>query len=572
MMSSSYKWVVASVVLATGFAVIFTWSSLAAGGPGYTWTITTLADFAQGTMQGVDVWSLPGTVRLDRQWSDNVKVNNTTDDARFSPSLSYDVDTSGPLTRTVFLAVWADEDVQDHYPDILFATRAEDSATWSADVQLSGAHVNGVAYDKPDIAVRGTTGDYYVIWQNDSDGDLYYATSGSQGATWTSSAPVRSRSDIQTHPRLAGHDPTGVLYAVWQEAPAGDEGDIYISRHPSHAWTMAIKVSDDGGTETQRTPAVATGPDGSVYVAWEDTRANDDGEIYFSRWLTGSAWSGAGWGANTRLSDAGMDWAASPDLIVDATGVLYASWMERVPTGPATYDFQIVVARSQDRGDTWSRTVVQRLYGASASLSSYDFPSLGVDGRGKVFVAWTSMPDQNDPDASDVLVALSPDGGEHWTQPKTLNSQPTVVGSLPSSLISDEKGVVSVAWADYRETHPHIFASHYPTLRHLTHGIYTSPILDAGGPAAWGTITWTATTPPGSGLNVATCALTQTGTPCSQWRTVGGSGASISAGSSPYLQVRVVLSRTVGPGSSPVLHDLSVTYEHYRIYLPLTLR
>jgi hypothetical protein len=541
---------------------------------GSQWSTDTLLDFRQGTLDGVDVWSEPGTVQLDHAWWPNAMVNDPSSQGRFAPSLSFALTSTNGTSETYFLAVWADERVEDHNPDIYFAHNTGGGTSWSSDVLVAGAHVSGRGQNTPDITVRAADESFWVVWQDDrrDDGDIYYATSDDRGASWSSATPVYTGTGTQHLPHIAPHGTSGYLYAVWEDEQTGDDGDIYLSRfNPDElsAWSTPVKVNDDSGTAEQREPNLAVDADGNVFAVWVDERERDEysGDVYFSRWISGTTWGT--WSADIRLSDSAANYATGPDIVAGPNGVLFATWAERVPTGPATYDFQIVVARSQDSGDTWSRSVVRRLYKASAFLASYSNPAIGVDLLERVYVAWLHSPDQQAATAN-VLFSISPDRGENWTEPRVLNqpSNKVVLGDTPA-LMADFGGQVAIAWQDYRLTHPQIFASGYPADVYLISGEYHSPIFDVGGPTAWGTITWTATITPDTGLVLATRVMTGAGAEWTDWVTHTTPGDDITHPSGRSIQYRAIFTST--GGGTPVLDKVVISYEHYRVFLPLVL-
>jgi hypothetical protein len=361
------------------------------------------------------------------------------------------------------------------------------------------------------------------------------------------------------------------VVVLWEDE-AVDDGDVFATRYDG-TWTIPFRISDAASGSEQGRPAAAVDAAGNVYAVWEDERDNDDGEIYFSSWPAGGSWSAAAWSASKRLSDSSMDWASDPDIVAAPDGSVYAAWVERVPTGPATYDFQVVVAHSADQGDAWERSVVYRLYDAAASLSGLSSPQLGVDDAGIVYVSWTDLPDQTAYAEADVMVAVSPDGGAHWTSPQTVNAQQTVAGDVPSALSVSLAGEVVAAWEDYREpTGRQIYAAGYPALRYMPRGVYTSPTFDAGGLATWGTISWTATTPVGTQLEVATCAPESPSDVCTTWTTHASSGAALTHMPGRYLRFRATFFSQAPGLTTPVLEAVHVDYRQSLIYLPLVTR
>jgi hypothetical protein len=544
----------------------------AAGGASQEWSTDTFVDFAQGTMNGVDIWNAPGSALLDHRWSPNVKVNRTSLQDKIDPRLTFALTSTGTTTSTVFLAVWADERVEDHDPDIFFSRSADSGHNWSPDTMVSGAHMSGHGKYSPDITVRRTDGSLWVVWQDDrSDGgDIYYSVSHDQGASWDTAAAVYSGSGTQRFPRIAPHGASGYLYTVWQDERA-DTGDIYISRFTGSAWSTPLKISDDSSGKEQRDPNLTVDVNGNVYAVWTDTRNDPEGEVYFTRWISGTTWDAGNWSTNTRLSDPTMDYAEDPDILAGPGSVLFAAWMERVPTGPATYDFQIVVARSTDGGNTWSRSVVDRLTNASASNAFYANPSLGLDHQGRAYVAWLHSPDSQ-AGTSDILFSLSPDGGVHWTEPRPINwpGHQVDVDTIPA-IASDFEGQVVVAWQDFREgSATQIYAAGYPANQFLPSGEYHRT-LDVGGLAAWGNITWTATISPGTGLQVAARVMTSTGAGWTEWFTPTVSGEAIPHPAARFIQYRAVLTST--GTDTPRLDEVRISYQPYQqTFLPLVVR
>jgi hypothetical protein len=563
------------IVLGLGLACVVLMGAGAAGGD-HEWVTSSLSDWSDGTMDKVDVWTEAGTARLDHAWRPNTRVNDVADQGKMAPSVTWVLSSTGSATETHFVAVWEDEREQDHYPDITFARSTDGGGTWSSDVLVGGAHQHNRSQNSPDMAARLADGSLWVVWQDShpagDDGDIYYATSSDRGNNWSAAAPVATRSGTQLQPGIVAHAQSGTMYAVWEDE-IDDGGDIYVSYYNpdvDSAWSTPVAVSDDSSGSQQREPNVAADTDGNLYAVWEDFRddpAGYDSHVYFSRWISGTTWGE--WSADVRLSDASMDWAGDPDIVTGPGGVVYAAWYERVPTGPATYDFQIVVARSDDSGAAWSRSVVRRLHNASAFGGNYGAPALGVNRAGLVHVAWVYSPDQQAATAN-VLLATSPDRGQNWTEPRTLNrpANHAVLGDTPAMAAAFD-GQVVVAWQDYRESSgPQIYAAGYPADRYAPSGEYSRD-LNTGGPATWGTISWTATITPGSGLALATRVMVTPGAGWTEWMTHTASGESLTHPQARFIEYRAVMTST--GATTPVLNEVVISYQLYRIYLPIVL-
>ena len=99
-----------------------------------------------------------------------------------------------------------------------------------------------------------------------------------------------------------------------------------------------------------------------------------------------------------------------------------------------------------------------------------------------------------------------------------------------------------------------------------TSGTFDSRVFDAGSPVTWGTLSWTADTPGGTGVSLSV-RTGNTPTPDASWSVfspVSSSGATIGA-HARYLQSRAALS-TSDPSQTPILSDVTATYVNPAAY------
>ena len=442
---------------------------------------------------------------------------------------------------------------------------------------MSGAHVGSIEKRNPAIAARAVDDSLWIIWQDttNDDGDIYYGYSSDEGATWPGNTQLYAGPGAQHNPDLASDDVSGYLIAAWEDERS-DAGDVSVARSATGLVWSEHRADDGPASSEQANPAVTVDPDGNVFLAWEDYRDNPNGEVYFARWLAGGTWGTwdtSAWSAGTRLSDAAMDWAASPSIAAAADGTLYAAWMERVPTGSATYDFQIVVAYSADQGATRTRQVVERVVGSSGDNAFVHAPSLATDLYGKVYVVWLYSPDSQSATSS-VLFSQSPDGGVTWTEPVTMDfpAAQVSVDASPRIAVDGSISAVVAVWEDYREpTGTQIYASRYPGARYAAQGTWTRT-FDAGILASWDRITWTATIPAQTHLQVSTRALAGL-IGRIPWTPSLPSGAALTHPDARLLQVRAAFTSTLSPlTDTAILHEILVSCTPYNaVYLPLVL-
>ncbi|MFO0653215.1 MAG: sialidase family protein [Polyangiales bacterium] len=230
---------------------------------------------------------------------------------------------------------------------------------------------------------------------------LAVSYSDDDGATW--SAPVLATTKDNPNDfndkesAWVDADPAspyfGRLYVTWTEFRSAGNGNAPID---------AVYSRDGGATfsaPNQLTPAqnnasrggrqgsvVRTGHDGSVYAVWEegDTQAiaiSRDGGVRWSRPAT----IGAVVDLDDPIPGANFRMDSFPSLAVDRRsndGPLYVAWATRTAAGG-----RVVVARSNDRGATWSAPQT-----VSTAAEGYAFyQSLDVAPNGRVDVAYQAL-------------------------------------------------------------------------------------------------------------------------------------------------------------------------------------
>jgi hypothetical protein len=166
---------------------------------------------------------------------------------------------------------------------------------------------------------------------------------------------------------------------------------------PGFGASVAVAPS---GVGRQRSASPAALPDGSVVVAWEDTRLCT-GQIMVARSDDG----GASFGPPVRVAPWNRPQHA-PSLAVLPDGTLAVAWQEVLGEGSG----EIRVATSADRGDTWAHRVrVDPEHSVDAHV-----PSLAADAEtGALHLAFVDSRDGN----RRVFHARSDDGGQAWRRP-----------------------------------------------------------------------------------------------------------------------------------------------------------
>jgi hypothetical protein len=198
--------------------------------------------------------------------------------------------------------------------------------------------------------------------------------------------------------------------------------------------------------------------------------------------VTSSRDGGNTWAAGVTASLAGQSSIEVSEPAIGKDDALYLSWRtQRAGTRPGSYlpECAIVVARSTDLGQTWTRTVAAgvrgfvyagpptQLYGTVQQFTASSFPRLAADPRsGNVYLVYNNgeVPlSQNQAvqaadhfihNNSDVWFQRSTDGGAVWSNPRRLNRdakiQLEITQTRHPNLSVADNGRVDVVWQDRR--------------------------------------------------------------------------------------------------------------------------
>lgn len=131
-------------------------------------------------------------------------------------------------------------------------------------------------------------------------------------------------------------------------------------------------------------PNLATGPDGTVVLSWLVQIGNETALRYSV--FTDDQWTAAKTVAQGR--DWFVNWADFPSVVPVSRNLWAAHWLVRSSSGAYSYD--ISIATSQDRGDTWSSPVTPHTDG---TRTEHGFVSLfpWKDGVGAVWLDGRNM-------------------------------------------------------------------------------------------------------------------------------------------------------------------------------------
>ena len=218
------------------------------------------------------------------------------------------------------------------------------------------------------------------------------------------------------------------IYVAWDAASGGSSGGgIRVAASRDHGATFTVTRADDPSGPGRSIGAVPfVGPNGELYVAWNDYAAN---AIVFNRSFDG----GATWGQPVVISSKTLPF----DIAIPAisfrgallypacdsdrsggkhNGRLYCTWMDLTPSGVT----DIFASFSDDSGATWS--LGQKVTDPLGFAVDRFYPWLSVDPTdGTVNISFYDT--RNDITGArymtDIYFTQSTDGGATWREPNT---------------------------------------------------------------------------------------------------------------------------------------------------------
>lgn len=276
----------------------------------------------------------------------------------------------------------------------------------------------------PDIAVDSSGNFYYSMMALDATlrSMIGVAKSTNGGLTFgppVDASPGTSRESFQVNAHIAvdnGGPFDSNIYVSWSEfSLAGIR--ILFSRSTDRGATFSapIALSAPGAVTQGSFPAV--GPNGEVYVAWEDFGTPGGGFTDRSIRIRRSDDGGVTFGPEVTIAS------------VSRIGAL-------TQCGPP--GFQLLIRET-----------------LNGALRTHEFPSIGVDTSlgshgGNVYAVWNSDPDGAGPDMSDVFLSRSADKGVTWSVPVRLNDDPTTNDNFFPFVSVAPDGTVAAMWYDRR--------------------------------------------------------------------------------------------------------------------------
>jgi hypothetical protein len=297
------------------------------------------------------------------------------------------------------------------------------------------------------------------------DGTIWHGRSEDGGLTWTQTIVARGGKGIfHDHEQIAAdrwaESPHGNnIYVSWTMFVGFGKSPIVVSRSTDggRTWSAPLEVSGTvtpGGFFQDSLPAV--GPDGTVYVVWDETFTLQGGTTAMRLWIARSGDGGATFSAPMLVQDvvpevlhnAEYRHGTYPAMAVAPDGKVYVAWADN-----RFGDADILLTTSSDKGRTWSAPVRVNDDPVGGGTDQF-FPWVSISPKGRVDIMWyDKRPDPNNY-LLDVFYANTRDGRRI-----SANVRVTDVSSDPAvwpAFLGDYNGMASTekvvypVWTDMR--------------------------------------------------------------------------------------------------------------------------
>jgi hypothetical protein len=236
------------------------------------------------------------------------------------------------------------------------------------------------------VAVTDGAGGALIAWEDIRSGsaDIYAQRLDAAGAPqWAKDGAAICTALSQQFQQAIAADGKGGAIVAWSDARSGSF-DIYAQRvNAGGAIQWGVDgVVVDGETNSQTDSRIVADGFGGAVLAWMDSRAGQNADMFVQRLRTDGSIAWAEGGVPLCLTPSDLD--VFPQAVSDAAGGLIASWEAIRSTG----EYLVVAQRVDSTGAVrWTANGVR----VSEAQSIQRQPAITSDGEGGAVVAWTDI-------------------------------------------------------------------------------------------------------------------------------------------------------------------------------------
>jgi len=259
------------------------------------------------------------------------------------------------------------------------------------------------------------------------NGDLFNGRS-----DWSPYERVSTESSATSTGSFITSDSTGNVYVVWQDdtnySGCGSNYHIFYKMKPSGGNWTTTEVVSSGSSNDSESASIAVGPDGTVYVTWDEFTNTTNNVFYRTKP------AGGNWTPTECISLQSCEYSALASICVDHEGNVHAAM-----TGLDSSYNSFIYYKMKPAGGNWT----------PEELVTYDspgqpfLPTVAVDSKGTIHIAW--METTNAGYNGNIFYKIKPSGG-NWTHAEQV-SDSSMLG-IYQSLAIDTDDNVHVTWSD----------------------------------------------------------------------------------------------------------------------------
>nr|CTQ95851.1 Neuraminidase (sialidase) [Kibdelosporangium sp. MJ126-NF4] len=306
-------------------------------------------------------------------------------------------------------------------------------------------------------------------WSSIASQGVVAASSFDGGRTWKRAVPATSEcsgggnlkratdSWVAVAPDSTAYLATLAMTKAFFEP--GSEHVIQVSRSGDGGlnWGPATVLARDGGlTVFNDLPAVTADPFDSryVYLVWTRIEVLSDTDFTGTTQMSRSTDGGRTWEQPKVIHDPGRNnQTIANKIVVRPDGTLVNAYTRYYPAPDGSYQHEVAVIRSADKGRTWSapskvadltKTGVRDPETGTPIRDGSSFVQLAASGR-DVYVAWQDSRFSSGTQDG-IVLSRSGDGGVSWSAPVQV-----AANAFAPALAVRRDGVVGVSFYDLRD-------------------------------------------------------------------------------------------------------------------------
>lgn len=286
---------------------------------------------------------------------------------------------------------------------------------------------------RPNLALDAS-GLLHLVWNDDTEGNMEIYHRYLIGGAWSRETRVTYTSGESFASSITAVADT--LHLVYTET-LDSLTQIAYRAFRNFAWSNAVYLTNEKSGK-RLVPSIDSGPDGSLHVAWWDSRADSqssNGKIFY-RCMSAGCWL-----EEELVSDPTRN-AMRPSIAVDDSGYVHVAWID------ASGSYEQIHYRRRTRSG-WEPEIA-----LTSGSSTHYHPSIDAFGNVAVLAYWdNSISEFN----SEVFSMRRKNG--IWNAPERVSH-----GNGSSDLcclLSQRNGNLHIAWVDMRDGNREIYYREY---------------------------------------------------------------------------------------------------------------